>query len=139
MTLMETLLATVILLVSIVALGTQSAVGIRAADKVRLETLSSILCQSVLDEHLARRNIVNELQPQTVPGYPDWVFTTTVHELTNPEDRLQTGENKNLVAFSATTWRPGRDANDSFKSLTQVVRKDVPRSIRVSSGRGSNE
>lgn len=119
-TLLETLIATVILLVAIAALGTQTAVGVRAARRVQLESMSAILCQSVIDELVATRQVNNTQGTLSINGHPGWLYTSEVLEL--PVD-LQNGRSEGLLQMTVTTWKSGRSSNESRTSLTQFVRK----------------
>lgn len=106
LTLVEVLLATTILVVSLAALAQQNASGTRAALRSHLETESAIRCQSQLNRLLTQNG---SLQSQLdVPFLDDnrWRWSATVSASQFPELSLltvrvsQSGNNQDISEFS---------------------------------------
>jgi Tfp pilus assembly protein PilV len=133
-TLLETLIATVILLVSIAALGTQSAVGVRAARRVQAESMSALLCHSVLDELMVTGQVKSTTAPKAIEGHPGWQYTSEISELATTTAHRGPVSSDRLCIMTVTTWRTGVWAIESKTSLTQVVRKPFKTVVDLESG-----
>ena len=79
-TLLEILIATVVLLVALGALGTQTGVAVRAASRVELESIGSILCESLADELIATQQVAEQLRPKQMSYHPNWRYTVDLQE-----------------------------------------------------------
>ena len=111
--LLEVLLATCILLVSMAAMGSQASVGIKAGIRLQLESESMWHCQTMLQETIASTNRQSTAQPAPIAAHSDWLFTTEIKPV------LGTA----CDSVTTTVWKPGKYESISRTRLVQIVAK----------------
>lgn len=122
--LLEVLLATAVLLISIAALSTQMMVGVRSANRINLQTISISLCRSVLAEQLSARNPTS-VSTKRVDGFSDWMVQTKIEPVIGDRGLLGTCEREQMILVSVTAWQEGRYENVSKTTLSQIVRRQI--------------
>lgn len=119
--LLEVLIATSILLVSVAALSTQASVGIRAANRSRLRGLAIVICKSVLDEQIASGQLCTR-SPSPAVGFREWMVQTSLEPLGDQRSSLTHSGQEQLRLVSVTAWQAGRNEVLSKTTLSMIVR-----------------
>lgn len=119
--LLEALIASVILMISIAALTSQALVGLRAANRAQLQTMASVICRSVLAEQAVSSKLSSS-PAMPVPGLEDWMVQTTVELLSDPKSTIDQDSAGSLSLLSVTAWQPGINERLSRTTLSQIVR-----------------
>lgn len=119
--LLEVLIASAILLVSIAALTSQALVGVRAAKRAQLQTLANVICRSVLAEQAVLSKL-SSTPARRVPGLEDWMVQTRVESLSDAKSIIDQNAAGSLSLLSVTAWQPGINERLSKTTLSQIVR-----------------
>lgn len=119
--LLEVLVATMVLLVAMAALTSQALVGARAARRANLQITASTICQSLLEEHMAT-NILRNSPARPVQGFDGWMAQTKVEALNDAATTFDLSRKEQLCLISVTAWRIGSDERLSRLTLSQVAR-----------------
>lgn len=119
--LLESLIASVILLISIAALTSQALVGVRAAKRAQLQTVASVICSSVLSEQTALSKL-SSTPAMRVPGSEDWMVQTHVESLSDAKSTIDQNSASKLSLLSVTAWQPGINERLSKTTLSKIVR-----------------
>jgi hypothetical protein len=109
--LLEILIATSILLVSIAAIGNQVNVGVQAGLRVQLESEASWHCQTILQESIANSIRLPSAKPSPVPNHNDWLYQV----------RIKDDPILNLALITVEVWKPGKHERIARMQLTQFV------------------
>ena len=132
--LLEALIATVILLVSVAALSSQATVGARAANRARLQSLACTICESILAEQLAGQLAADRFGSTPafrVSGFSDWMAQTRVESLDHTASIVDQSSDSRLQLVSVTAWQIGRNERLSKTTLSRVVHLSSSSSSRV--------
>jgi hypothetical protein len=129
--LMEVLLATAILLGSILVLMELAGVGRHYIQSVEDRTTAQLLCQTKLNELLAGAEPLEEVDEQMVEDHPDWVYSvelrpagdlnlatlrvTVAQQLPEGQERSIRGKPK---SFTLVRWIPD-PMSGGMRSLEQ--------------------
>jgi Tfp pilus assembly protein PilV len=81
--LMEVLLATTILLGSVLVLMELASIGRHYILSVEDRTTAQLLCQTTLNELLAGAQPIEEVEQHALEGYADWVYTVELEPVSN--------------------------------------------------------
>ena len=123
----EVLIATSILMISVAALSMQASIGMRAANRTRMQGLALAICQSVLNEQIASgKKQTTSARP--AKGFSDWMVQTSLEPLSDEHSWIMGSgiagsEHKRLCLISVTAWQLGRNETPSKTTLSLVVRK----------------
>ncbi len=109
--LLEVLIATSILLVSIAAIGNHINVGVQAGLRVQLESEASWHCQTILQESIAEPSRLPTSMPSPVPNHNDWLYQVDIKE--DPQ--------WNFDLITVAVWKPGKHESISRMQLAQFV------------------
>ena len=109
--LLEVLIATSILLVSIAAIGTHINVGVQAGLRVQLESEASWHCQTILQEAIAEPSRRSTSMPLAVPNHKDWLYQVDIKD----------DPTLNLDLITVAVWKPGKHERIARMQLAQFV------------------
>lgn len=84
MSLLEVVLATAILSMSLAALAQQSAVGVKAALRCQLQSEAAVYCQTQLDRLLVGRLALRTVRDQQIEGVQGWRWSAEVRDSAVP-------------------------------------------------------
>ncbi len=129
--LLEVLIATLVLLVSVAALGNQMFVGVRASERARLQTKADVICQSVLAEMIAARSFSSS-PARKHPDFDGWMVQVQVNPLQEKNAIVGSLPRDELVVVTVTAWEPGRNELLSKVTLTRITRKFLPKNLITS-------
>jgi hypothetical protein len=113
------------LLVSLIALGTQAGVGIRAAQRVELESQATLLCQSILEEQLVGSGDLEFDRTRPISAYPSWNYQLTLSSPDSPRPARTASGAANLKLLSVSVWKSGKQANISRTTLERLVSGNI--------------
>ncbi|XZE51585.1 type IV pilus modification PilV family protein [Planctomycetaceae bacterium SH139] len=123
--LLEVLIASLVLMVSLIALGTQAGVGIRAAQRVELESQATLLCQSILEEQLVGSGDLEFDRTRPISAYPGWNYQLTLSTPDSPGPTRSVSGAVNLKLLSVSVWKSGKLAEISRTTLERLVSGDL--------------
>jgi Tfp pilus assembly protein PilV len=106
--LLEVLMATSILLGSVIVLNQLAGIGRKNALAAQDLSTAQMLCQTRLNEILAGTAPAAAVDEEPVPGAPGWVFNVSIE----PIDPALTIDGANLAALELTVSREEPDRND---------------------------
>jgi Tfp pilus assembly protein PilV len=109
--LLEVLIATSILLVSIAAIGNHISVGVQAGLRVQLESEASWHCQTILQEAIAAPRRLSTSVPLAIPNHKDWLYQVDIKD----------DPTLNLDLITVTVWKPGKHEKIARMQLAQFI------------------
>ena len=115
LTLLEILLASVILATALAVIGQQNAVGVRAAIRMQLETEAALHCQTLLNQLTSTNGLKGNITDQPIPRSDGWIWSATVAKA--PFDGMQ--------SITVAVRKPGRYELFSRFSLTRFIGSTV--------------
>ncbi|TWT94209.1 hypothetical protein Pla100_38190 [Neorhodopirellula pilleata] len=122
---LETMIASFVLLISLAALGLQTSVGTKAARRAQLQTQSAILAASKLDELVATRTFAVTTSPQPFGDHPEWNYTVSLESVDRVGQLADMGDPANLILLSIATWKTGGEAHQSRTTLRKIIRRSI--------------
>lgn len=129
--LMEVLLATAILLSSVLVLMELASIGRYYVQSVDGQSTAQMLCQTALNEILAGAEPLQEVEDRVFEDHPDWVYSVEIEPSDRPTlvavrvtVRQQPAEGPNGAVrgkpkqFSLVRWVPEEDRHSDAKDST---------------------
>ena len=113
-TLLEALLATVILAAALASLSQLATNGINAALRIENETIAATKCQTKLDEILATNDIAIFGKEMSYPDEPAWTWRAD----------LTAGATETLALLTVTVRRSGRSNGEATFRLSRLIRRE---------------
>lgn len=133
--LLETMLATAVLLASIVALSQLASVGRRHAERAERMTQAQIVCENLLTEISVGLRKPEVIKDSAVPTEPGWFYSIKVEktawenlvsvEVSVREQKDPSGENG---ANSSTSDRYQRDKRPTYRLVRWLPSRPPPKS-----------
>lgn len=120
LTLLEILLASVILATALAVIGQQNAVGVQAAIRTQLETEAAIHCQNLLSRLVTTGVPNGMISNQPIPETDGWLWSAT--RTASPFEELQ--------MLTVSVHKPGRYEVFSRTSLSRLVPKSKSKDQR---------
>lgn len=120
LTLLEILLASVILATALAVIGQQNAIGVQAAIRTQLETEAAIHCQNLLSRLVTTGVPNGMISNQPLPETDGWLWSAT--RTASPFDELQ--------MLTVSVHKPGRYEAFSRSSLSRLIPKSKSKDQR---------
>ncbi|MGE3313607.1 MAG: hypothetical protein AB7O26_00740 [Planctomycetaceae bacterium] len=123
---MEVLLATSMLLASVIVLGELAGIGRRHASAARELATAQLLCENKLNEILAGAAPLAEVDGEPMEDQPGWIYTVKIEPVTQSpgsasRERSSSAPSARRSSPSGSSLSPSNDGGNGLSVLTVTV------------------